>query len=145
MKRCKIRTTGAVLFAQAILLIILGAFFKIIPSAFFQGGEELNRRTARAVPRKTKQEIQDLYVPVGRAEGLAVDWLSGNIYWTDAKKRVIEVASKDGYYRYTLFSGRMNMPHALVLDPPAGLVLMVLSYHGWQFACLSIKGKITER
>lgn len=123
----KIRTTGAVLFAQAILLIILGAFFKIIPSAFFQGGEELNRRTARAVPRKTKQEIQDLYVPVGRAEGLAVDWLSGNIYWTDAKKRVIEVASKDGYYRYTLFSGRMNMPHALVLDPPAGLVLMVLS------------------
>lgn len=64
---------------------------------------------------------------MGRAEGLAVDWLSGNIYWTDAKKRVIEVASKDGYYRYTLFSGRMNMPHALVLDPPAGLVLMVLS------------------
>lgn len=127
IKKCKIRTTGAVLFAQAILLIILGAFFKIIPSAFFQGGEELNRRTARAVPRKTKQEIQDLYVPVGRAEGLAVDWLSGNIYWTDAKKRVIEVASKDGYYRYTLFSGRMNMPHALVLDPPAGLVLMVLS------------------
>ena len=123
----KIRTTGAVLFAQAILLIILGAFFKIIPSAFFQGGEELNRRTARAVPRKTKQEIQDLYVPVGRAEGLAVDWLSGNIYWTDAKKRVIEVASKDGYYRYTLFSGRMNMPHALVLDPLAGLVLMLLS------------------
>ena len=123
----KIRTTGAVLFAQAILLIILGAFFKFILSVFFQGGEELNRRTARAVPRKTKQEIQDLYVPVGRAEGLAVDWLSGNIYWTDAKKRVIEVASKDGYYRYTLFSGRMNMPHALVLDPPAGLVLMVLS------------------
>ena len=123
----KIRTTGAVLFAQAILLIILGAFFKFILSVFFQGGEELNRRTARAVPRKTKQEIQDLYVPVGRAEGLAVDWLSGNIYWTDAKKRVIEVASKDGYYRYTLFSGRMNMPHALVLDPLAGLVLMLLS------------------
>ena len=57
---------------------------------------------------------------MGRAEGLAVDWLSGNIYWTDAKKSVIEVASKDGYYRYALFSGLVNMPHALVLDPPAG-------------------------
>lgn len=105
----------------------MGAFLVIIASVFFffPGGEELNHRTARAVPRKTKQEIQDLYVPVGRAEGLAVDWLSGNIYWTDAKKHVIEVASKDGYYRYTLFSGRMNIPHALVLDPPAGLVSIV--------------------
>ena len=72
------------------------------------------------IKRAVKQEIQDLDVPVGRAEGLAVDWLSGNIYWTDAKKRVIEVASKDGYYRYALFSGRVNMPRALVLDPPAG-------------------------
>ena len=76
--------------------------------------------SSHRITRTIKQEIQDLDVPVGRAEGIAVDWLSGNIYWTDAKKNVIEVASKDGYYRYALFSGLVNMPHALVLDPPAG-------------------------
>ena len=80
----------------------------------FSGIGEPSYRVSRAI----KQEIQDLQVPVGRAHGLAVDWLSGNIYWTDAKKRVIEVATKDGYYRYKLFSGAVNMPHALVLDPP---------------------------
>ena len=57
---------------------------------------------------------------VGRANGLAVDWLSGNIYWTDAKKRVIEVATKDGYYRKRLFHIPVNKPRALVLDPPTG-------------------------
>lgn len=88
----------------------------IISYVRFAGRVESSRRIARAI----KQEIQDLDVPVGRAEGLAVDWLSGNIYWTDAKKHVVEVASKDGYYRYALFSGLVNMPHALVLDPPAG-------------------------
>ena len=82
----------------------------------FSGVVESSHRIKRAI----KQEIQDLDVAVGRAEGLAVDWLSGNIYWTDARKRVIEVASKDGYYRYALFSGRINMPLAIVLDPPAG-------------------------
>ena len=82
----------------------------------FSGRVESSHRIARSI----KQEIQDLDVPVGRAEGIAVDWLSGNIYWTDAKKRVIEVASKDGYYRYALFSGLLNMPHALALDPPTG-------------------------
>lgn len=91
-------------------------FVVITSSVRFAGRVESSYRVKRAV----KQEIQDLHVPVGRAEGLAVDWLSGNIYWTDAKKRVIEVASKDGYYRYALFSGRVNMPLALVLDPPAG-------------------------
>ena len=86
------------------------------PFVCFPARVESSHRTARAI----KQEIQDLDVPVGRAEGIAVDWLSGNIYWTDAKKRVIEVASKDGYYRYALFSGLVNMPHALALDPPSG-------------------------
>lgn len=82
-------------------------------SVYSVGRVEPNYRQTRA----TKQEIQDLKVAVGRAEGLAVDWLSGNIYWTDAKKRVIEVATKDGYYRYRLFAGLRNIPHALVLDP----------------------------
>jgi len=88
----------------------------IFSSIYCAGRVEPSHRSTRAI----KQEIQDLDVPVGRAEGIAVDWLSGNIYWTDAKKNVIEVASKDGYYRYALFSGLVNMPHALVLDPPAG-------------------------
>ena len=92
------------------------ALYVVSGCVCFAGRVDSSHRITRAI----KQEIQDLDVPVGRSEGLAVDWLSGNIYWTDAKKHVIEVASKDGYYRYALFSGLVNMPHALVLDPPAG-------------------------
>lgn len=53
---------------------------------------------------------------MGRVEGLVVDWLSGNIYWIDVKKCVIEVVLKDGYYRYILFLGCMNMLYVLVFE-----------------------------
>ena len=51
------------------------------------------------------------------AEGLAVDWVGGNLYWIESSLDQIEVARLDGAYRQTLVSGNMLSPRALVLDP----------------------------
>lgn len=55
--------------------------------------------------------------------GIAVDWVAGNVYWTDSGRDVIEVAQMKGENRKTLISGMIDEPHAIVVDPLRGWVL----------------------
>ncbi|XP_062904698.1 low-density lipoprotein receptor-related protein 1-like isoform X1 [Mobula hypostoma] len=55
-------------------------------------------------------------------EGLAVDWIAGNIYWIDSKMEQIEVAKLDGTMRTTLIAGDMVYPRAIALDPRYGIL-----------------------
>ncbi|XP_063382257.1 low-density lipoprotein receptor-related protein 2 isoform X1 [Cydia fagiglandana] len=50
-------------------------------------------------------------------EGLAYDWVGGNIYWLDSKLNTIEVAREDGSARTTLLSGNVTQPRGMCLDP----------------------------
>lgn len=56
------------------------------------------------------------------AEGLAVDWVAGNLYWVESSLHQIEVARLDGRHRRTLVAGDMDSPRAIALDPAAGLL-----------------------
>lgn len=58
--------------------------------------------------------------------GIAVDWVAGNVYWTDSGRDVIEVAQMKGENRKTLISGMIDEPHAIVVDPLRGWVLGVV-------------------
>ena len=49
--------------------------------------------------------------------GIAVDWVAGNLYWTDSGRDVIEVAQISGQHCKTLISGMIDEPHAIVVDP----------------------------
>ncbi|KAK6308419.1 hypothetical protein J4Q44_G00216900 [Coregonus suidteri] len=52
--------------------------------------------------------------------GIAVDWVAGNLYWTDSGRDVIEVAQLSGQHRKTLISGMIDEPYAIVVDPQRG-------------------------
>ena len=60
------------------------------------------------------------YVDLGSPEGVAVDWLSRNIYWTDSGLDRIEVSHLDGTDRKTLFDTDMVNPRGIVVDAPNG-------------------------
>lgn len=55
-------------------------------------------------------------------EGLAVDWITGKLYWIDSNLDQIEVAKLNGEMRTTLIAGGMEHPRAIALDPGQGYV-----------------------
>lgn len=71
-------------------------------------------------------------------EGLAVDWIAGNLYWIDSNLDQIEVAKLNGQMRTTLIAGGMEHPRALAVDPGQGCVFIscnifytVISFRGF--------------
>uniref|UniRef100_A0A4W5QI25 LDL receptor related protein 1 n=1 Tax=Hucho hucho TaxID=62062 RepID=A0A4W5QI25_9TELE len=66
--------------------------------------------------RQSDSRIPGLKMP----RGIAVDWVAGNIYWTDSGRDVIEVAQISGQHRKTLVSGMIDEPYDIVVDPQRG-------------------------
>ena len=57
---------------------------------------------------------------LGSPEGVAVDWISKNIYWTDSARDTIEVVRSDGTSRKNLVSDGLINPRAIAVDPIRG-------------------------
>ena len=58
-----------------------------------------------------------LLVDMFEVNGLTVDWVSSHIYWTDGRKKTIEVSSYDGSNHHILSIGGLQTPRGIVVDP----------------------------
>ncbi len=57
---------------------------------------------------------------VDNPDGIAIDWVARNVYWTDTGTDRIEVARLNGTSRKVLISEKLDEPRSIVLDPMAG-------------------------
>ncbi|XP_016139265.1 low-density lipoprotein receptor-related protein 1-like [Sinocyclocheilus grahami] len=89
-----------------------------LPSTSSPSGPTSNshRNTRQSEGSITNLDIPGLKMP----RGIAVDWVAGNLYWTDSGRDVIEVAQISGQHRKTLISGMIDEPYAIVVDPQRG-------------------------
>lgn len=53
-------------------------------------------------------------------DGIAVDWIARNIYWTDRGTKRIEVSRLNGTSRLVLVDDDLDEPRAISLDPVTG-------------------------
>ena len=53
-------------------------------------------------------------------DGVAVDWVARNLYWTDTGTDRIEVSRLNGSSRKILISDHLDEPRAITLDPTHG-------------------------
>lgn len=62
----------------------------------------------------------DSVVELDNVEGISVDWIGNNLYWTnDGYRKTISVArlERASLTRKTLLEGNMSHPRAIVVDP----------------------------
>ena len=60
------------------------------------------------------------YSSVPFPEGLAVDWISGKLFWTDAKRDAIYVGDLRNARKMTIIEGKIDSPKAIVVSPSNG-------------------------
>ncbi|KAK9731245.1 Low-density lipoprotein receptor domain class A [Popillia japonica] len=54
--------------------------------------------------------------------GLAIDWIAENMYWTDTQLSVVEVAKLDGTSRKVLVRDNLNEPRSVAVFPKKGFL-----------------------
>ncbi|XP_075062873.1 low-density lipoprotein receptor 2-like [Mixophyes fleayi] len=69
-------------------------------------------------------------------DGIAVDWVHANIYWTDSIYGTISVANTAGSKRKTLFREDLAKPRDIVVDPTKGFMY----WTDWGFPAKIEKG-----
>ena len=57
---------------------------------------------------------------INTPDGLAVDWVAENLYWTDAGRKTVEVSRLTGHSRKVLIAEGLGEPRAIAVFPSKG-------------------------
>ena len=74
------------------------------------------------IKEKNINNVWCLLLDLGSPEGIALDHLGRNIFWTDSQLDRIEVAKLDGTQRRVLFETDLVNPRGIVTDSVRGCV-----------------------
>ncbi|XP_063881494.1 prolow-density lipoprotein receptor-related protein 1-like isoform X4 [Scylla paramamosain] len=58
-------------------------------------------------------------------EGIAVDWVANNLYWTNPRDNVIEVCRLNGSEHFVILANDLEVPGAIVVSPSTGFLYWV--------------------
>jgi len=64
-------------------------------------------------------------------DGIAIDWIARNLYWTDSGTDRIELSRLDGSSHKVLITEDLAEPRAIVLDPLRGFVELIFFPKIW--------------
>uniref|UniRef100_A0AAZ3QBG9 EGF-like domain-containing protein n=1 Tax=Oncorhynchus tshawytscha TaxID=74940 RepID=A0AAZ3QBG9_ONCTS len=70
----------------------------------------------------SSEQVTLIETALSSPEGLAVDWVQNNIYWTDSGDKTISVATGDGKKRKVLIDTELSEPRAIAVDPRQGFM-----------------------
>jgi len=93
---------------------------------YWSDRERLTISRQRCVPGLAciDSDFEDLVVDqLGSVDGLAVDRVTGMLYWTDAERRCIEAMRLTAGPRTVLVADRLDSPRAIALHYDSGYAL----------------------
>lgn len=76
--------------------------------------------------------------------GIAIDWISGHIYWANPSLNIIQVAYVNGSNPYVVLDGLESgeRPNSLAVDPVVGFIFWsIRRYHGVSRSTLDGKNR----
>ena len=90
------------------------------------------------------RKLQNKHYPLselGSPEGIAVDWVSRLVFWTDSALKRLEVAKLDGSLRKVLLDKNIQNPRGIAVNPELGFVRRfspMICWHPRVFLALQI-------
>ncbi|XP_045480822.1 low-density lipoprotein receptor-related protein 4 isoform X3 [Harmonia axyridis] len=79
---------------------------------------DIEHKMIRSINMHNLSDVKDV-VPTG-TNGIAVDWIADNIYWTNTDEKTIEVATLDGRHRKTVIGEKLQDPRSIAVFPKKG-------------------------
>ncbi|KAK6195981.1 hypothetical protein SNE40_001294 [Patella caerulea] len=81
-----------------------------------------NTKTISRVRLELGSNATTIIGGTGVVRGLALDWIAGNLYWTDSTFKVIKVARKDGTFQKIVISTDLKSPLGIAVHPKRGQI-----------------------
>ncbi|XP_046577867.1 low-density lipoprotein receptor-related protein 4-like [Haliotis rubra] len=81
---------------------------------------ENNTKTISRINLEVGATAETVAGGTGVVAGLCLDWVSGNLYWTDSSSQLIKVASRHGTFQRDLITTNLDNPLGIAVHPGRG-------------------------